>query len=71
MDKTIVYYFSLVSPYTYMGGPRLFEMVQNHGATIAYKPVDFGRIFAATGGLPVNQRPPARLTYRLTEFRRW
>jgi 2-hydroxychromene-2-carboxylate isomerase len=33
MDKTIDYYFSLVSPYTYMGGPRLFEMARKHGVS--------------------------------------
>lgn len=71
MAKTIDYYLSLVSPYTYMGGPRLLAISRRHGASIAYKPVNFGRIFAATGGLPVAQRPPARLAYRMMELKRW
>ncbi len=71
MAKTIDYYLSLVSPYTYMGGPRLDAIARRQGARITYQPVDFGRIFAATGGLPVAQRPPARLAYRMMELKRW
>jgi 2-hydroxychromene-2-carboxylate isomerase len=35
------------------------------------KPVDYGRIFPVSGGLPVKQRAPQRQAYRLIELRRW
>src|SRR6476620_493602 len=30
-----------------------------------------GRVFAASGGLPLAKRPPQRQAYRLQELRRW
>lgn len=71
MDKAIDYYYSLISPWTYMGGPRLEEIAARHGATIAYKPIKLSEIFPASGGLPLAKRAPARQTYRLAELERW
>jgi 2-hydroxychromene-2-carboxylate isomerase len=69
--KTIDYYFSPVSPWTYLGHERFREIARKHGATIAVKPVDYGRIFPLSGGLPVAKRPPQRQAYRLVELERW
>ncbi|OWU84140.1 2-hydroxychromene-2-carboxylate isomerase [Oceanicola sp. 22II-s10i] len=66
----IDYYFVAVSPWAYLAGNRLEEMAGRHGATITYKPVDMGRVFSATGGLPLNQRSEARQAYRLQELER-
>ncbi|MDP6573800.1 MAG: 2-hydroxychromene-2-carboxylate isomerase [Rhodospirillales bacterium] len=71
MDKAIDYYYSLISPWTYMGGPRLEEIAARHGATIAYKPIKLSEIFPASGGLPLAKRAPARQAYRLAELERW
>jgi 2-hydroxychromene-2-carboxylate isomerase len=69
--KTIDYYFSPVSPWSYMGHARLQAIARKHGAAIAPKPVDYGRVFPASGGLPVSKRPPQRQAYRLVELERW
>ena len=67
----IDYFFSTVSPYTYLAGLRMEEVAARHGATIAYKPMDLtGGIFPRTGGVAVKDRHPARLDYRLQELRR-
>ncbi len=71
MTKTIDYYLSLNSPYAYLGSWRLEEMVRAHRAELRVKPVDFGKIFPKTGGLPLAKRAPERQAYRLTELRRW
>ena len=71
MDKTIDYYYSLISPWTYLGGLRFEEIAARHGATVNYKPVKLSEIFPATGGLPLAKRAPARQAYRLTELERW
>ena len=71
MAKTIDYYFSPVSPWTYLGHERFREIARKHGATITVKPVDYGRIFPVSGGLPVAKRPPQRQAYRLVELERW
>ena len=71
MAKTVDYYFSPVSPWTYLGHARFQEILSRQGATVAVKPVDYGRIFPLSGGLPVSKRPPQRQAYRLVELERW
>ena len=71
MPKTIDYYFSPMSPWTYLGHARFDEMLARSGAQVNVKPVDYGRVFPVSGGLPVKQRAPQRQAYRLTELRRW
>lgn len=71
MAKIIDYYFSPVSPWTYLGHARFQEIARRHGAIVAPKPVDYGRIFPVSGGLPVAKRPPQRQAYRLVELERW
>ena len=71
MPVHVEYYLSLASPWAYLGHARFEKMAQQHGATVAYRPVSFAQIFAATGGLPLHQRPPQRQAYRLMELKRW
>ena len=71
MPKTVDYYLSPMSPWTYLGHARFAELVARSGAQVNVKPVDYGRIFPVSGGLPVKQRAPQRQAYRLTELRRW
>ena len=52
----IDYYFSTVSPFTYLAGNKLEEIAAKHGASITYKPYDIMAAFPRTGGVPV-QRP--------------
>jgi 2-hydroxychromene-2-carboxylate isomerase len=71
MPRQIDYYFSLVSPWAYIGHAPFMEIARRHGLEINYKPVFLGRVFAETGGLPLAQRHPARQRYRLVELQRW
>lgn len=66
----IDYYFVTVSPWAYLAGDRLEAMADLHGATVTYKPVDLGKVFAATGGLALKDRSQARRDYRLQELER-
>ena len=48
MAEFVDYYFSLNSPWTYMGHRRLADMAEHHGFAIRVHPVDFsGTIFPA------------------------
>ncbi len=67
----IDYYFSLNSPWSYLGAARLREIARRHGATINAKPAKFADVFAKTGGLPLPQRSPERRAYRMMELQRW
>jgi 2-hydroxychromene-2-carboxylate isomerase len=71
MSRPIDYYFSLVSPWAYIGHAPFVDIVSRHGLEVNYKPVFLGRVFAETGGLPLAQRHPARQRYRLLELQRW
>jgi len=67
----IDYYASLNSPWTHLGAARIEAMAMAHGATMRIYPVDFGTIFANSGGLPLPRRSPQRQAYRLQELVRW
>ncbi len=69
--KTVSYYFTPASPWTYLGHARFVEMTQRHGATVRLRPVDLGRVFPVSGGLPLAKRAPQRQAYRLHELARW
>ncbi len=71
MSKVIDYYFSPMSPWSYLGHERLGNLARKHFAQINIKPVDFMKIFPATGGLPLAKRAPQRQKYRLVELARW
>jgi 2-hydroxychromene-2-carboxylate isomerase len=71
MTKLIDYYFSPMSPWTYLGHERFAALARKHGAAIDVRPVDYGKIFPASGGLPLAKRAPQRQKYRLAELKRW
>jgi 2-hydroxychromene-2-carboxylate isomerase len=71
MSRRIDYYFTPISPWAFLGSERFHAIAAKAGAEIAYKPVNFGTIFPASGGLPVTKRAPQRQAYRLVELRRW
>ena len=71
MSRCIDYYFTLQSPWSYLGHDGLMALARDNGAAINFKPYDIGRVFAETGGLPLGKRHPARQQYRLFELQRW
>lgn len=71
MDKVVDYYYTPISPFAYLGAARFRQICQDHGATVQHKPIDLGRIFPISGGMPVAKRPQQRQAYRLIELKRW
>jgi 2-hydroxychromene-2-carboxylate isomerase len=65
------YYASLNSPWTHLGAARIEALAAQHNATLRIYPVDFGTIFANSGGLPLPKRSAQRQAYRLQELARW
>lgn len=66
----IDYFFSTLSPFTYLAGNRLEAVAAKHGATVTYKPVDVTTLFGRTGGVPPKDRHPSRLELRAQELLR-
>ena len=61
MAKIIDYFFTPVSPFSYLGHERFVAVAKKYGAEIRVKPIDLGRVFPVSGGLPLKQRAPPRV----------
>ena len=59
------------SPWTYLGSKRFEAIAKKHNADVTIWPVDFGSVFAVSGGLPLPKRAPQRQAYRMMELKRW
>lgn len=71
MTRKIEYFFTAISPWSYLGHDLFVETASAHGAEIVYRPVNLNAVFPETGGLPLAKRAPARQKYRLVELKRW
>jgi len=71
MPRRIEYYFSILSPWSFIGHEVFGDIARRHGAQIVYKPAPILEVFAQTGGVPVAKRHPSRQAYRLVELQRW
>jgi 2-hydroxychromene-2-carboxylate isomerase len=71
MGHTVDYYLAPQSPWTYLGHQRFAGMVHRTGAVVRIRPMDLGKVFPVSGGLPLGQRAPQRQAYRLTELARY
>ena len=71
MTKTVDYYFAPMSPWTYLGHQRFVHMAKTANATVRVMPMDLGKVFPISGGLPLGKRAPQRQAYRLVELMRF
>jgi len=71
MNRQIDYYFTSISPYTYLGHTLFLQIVNDAKTSVHFKPVILGKVFANSGALPLAQRPECRQNYRLIEIERW
>lgn len=71
MTKTVDYYLAPMSPWTYLGHPRFVQIAKAAGATVRVMPMDLGKVFPISGGLPLGKRAPQRQAYRLVELTRF
>ncbi|NMJ41564.1 2-hydroxychromene-2-carboxylate isomerase [Roseomonas sp. JC162] len=60
MPATIDYYFSVSSPWAYLGAPRLIAMAAQHGVRIDPVPI---ALITENGGISIRTRPEARRAY--------
>ena len=71
MSTTVDYYFTPQSPWVYLGHERFAQIARTAGATVRVLPIDLGKVFPVSGGLPLGQRASQRQAYRLLELRRY
>ena len=70
-QDVVEYFFTPVSPWTYLGHPRFAAIASIYGVTVQMKPCDLGKVFSVSGGLPLKDRARQRQDYRLIELARW
>jgi len=71
MAAVIDYFLTPQSPWMYLGHQRFCEITTRRGCEVRVKPCDLGRVYAASGGLPLHQRAQQRQSYRLIELQRF
>src|SRR5262245_14783853 len=71
MPRQVDYYFSLQSPWAYIGHQCFRRLVSTYDLTVNHKPVVLVDLFSETGGLPLMKRHPVRQRYRMVELQRW
>ncbi|MBY0610549.1 MAG: 2-hydroxychromene-2-carboxylate isomerase [Beijerinckiaceae bacterium] len=71
MQAKVDYYFSVSSPWAYIGFATFRDIVRTYALDVSYKPVLLRDVFEQTGGLPLAKRHPARQRYRMLELQRW
>ena len=71
MARQLAVYFSLHSPWAYVGHGALQALVAKHNLRVDYRPVALSQIFPELGGLPLAKRHPLRQNYRIVELQRW
>lgn len=71
MPRQIDYYFTLLSPWTYLGHGAFVDLAKQHGMEVHYRPTPLRSVFDETGGLPLPRRHPVRQRYRVLELQRW
>ena len=64
-------YYSLSSPWAYLAGPQLQDIVRRHRVRLLLKPYDFQTVVPKTGGVPIRTRPEPRRAYHDLELARW
>jgi 2-hydroxychromene-2-carboxylate isomerase len=69
--RSINYYDSMSSPWTYLGHLRFEDLSRRFGLSINHKPMDLLKVWSVSGGLPLRQRAKQRQAYRHQELRRW
>lgn len=70
MAKAIDYYFTCISPFSYLGHQAIVDVAEKHGASLNFRPVALGGLWAESGAVPLGQRPVVRQQYRLVELQR-
>ncbi len=70
MKQSIDYFFAPQSPWTYLGHARFAALAAQADCAVRVLPVDFGKVFAVSGGLPLGKRAAQRQAYRLVDLQR-
>ena len=67
----IDYYYTLMSPWAYLGAQRFYDLQKKYDFAIKHYPLDILKLFNLSVGLPLAKRAEQRKAYRMMELQRW
>lgn len=71
MSRSITFYFSVLSIWSYIGHGRIRDFAAATGIAFDLKPISLGELFARSGGVKLRDRHISRQRYRDFEVKRW
>lgn len=71
MSDSIDYFFTVISPWTWLGHRQLMEIAARHGKRVNFRPVALAGVWEFSGAAPLAKRTPTRQRYRLVELQRY
>ena len=66
-QKTIDYYYSTRSNFTYIGAARLYAMAMAHGRRIVHRPILLSVVMPPIGGMAFGERPTMLRNYAMRD----
>ncbi|MCR9254567.1 MAG: 2-hydroxychromene-2-carboxylate isomerase [Alphaproteobacteria bacterium] len=69
--RTVDYYYSTRSSFTYLGAARLNALAAEHGFTLNHRPIILSITMPPIGGRPFGERPPMLQNYATLDLMRW
>lgn len=67
---SVACYFSPQSGFAYLGHDRFCRIAAEHGASVFWRPVDIGKVFAESCTTSPAKQAPVRLAYRRADMAR-
>ena len=71
MAEVIEYFYSTRSSFTYLGHAEIVRLAAQHGRRLIHRPVFLSVVVPGTGGIPFQERHPARLAQAWEDLQRW
>jgi 2-hydroxychromene-2-carboxylate isomerase len=71
MSHTVECFYVLSSPWMYLGGPKLEDIVRRNRARLVLRPYEWLVVTEQTGGISLRTRPQPRQDYHAIELDRW
>ncbi|NNF80201.1 MAG: 2-hydroxychromene-2-carboxylate isomerase [Rhizobiales bacterium] len=65
------YYFTLLSPWAYIGHDAFHQAMERTGTTVNYRPINLPQAFEASDTPMLGNRHKTRQDYRTLELQRW
>jgi 2-hydroxychromene-2-carboxylate isomerase len=71
MPHTVECFYVMSSPWMYLGGPKLEDIVRRNRARLVLRPYEWLVVTERTGGISLRTRPQPRQDYHAIELDRW